>query len=51
MAKQKMPDGWVKITWKDAQGRKFSNNIPVDFYGNLQIRIMQMGGVVVKEEF
>ena len=51
MAKQKMPDGWVRITWKDTDGKKWSSNMPISLYGNFQLRVMSNGGVVIKEEF
>ena len=51
MKRQKMPDDWVSITWKDAGGKKWKSNMPVSAYGTFQLRIMSSGGVIVKEEF
>jgi len=51
MKKQKMPDGWVRITWKDSLGKKYIDNMPVSTYGFFQIRVMESGGFIIKEEF
>jgi len=49
--KQTMPDGWVRITWKDGTGKKWSDNMPISAYGLFQLRVMEKGGIIVKEQF
>jgi hypothetical protein len=51
MVKQKMPDGWVRITWKDNDRKKWVVNIPMSAYASLQMRILEKGGVIIKEEY
>jgi len=51
MTKQKMPTGWVRVTWKDNNGKKWSSNVPISAYGRIQLEIIAKGGVIIKEEF
>jgi hypothetical protein len=51
MTKQKMPDGWIRVTWKDAQGKKWNSNMPVSAFGHFELNLLSKGGVIVKEEF
>jgi hypothetical protein len=51
MTKQKMPDGWIRVTWKDAQGKKWSDNMPISAFGHFELTLLSKGGVIVKEEF
>lgn len=45
-----LPNGWLKITWKDAQGRKRSSNIPESMESDISARIYGANGTIIKIE-
>lgn len=51
MKKQKLPDGWIRITWKDCSGKKWSDNMPISALGHFELRLLNKGGMIVKQEF
>jgi len=45
---KKMPDGWVSIKWKDAKGRKFTNNVPKVMKTMTIMNVESSGGRIIK---
>lgn len=46
--KSRMPEGWAKVTWKDAQGRRFVDSIPECSLAGTKNTIDSVGGSVIK---
>lgn len=46
--KNKMPEGWVKIVWRDGTGIKFTDSVPEVMLHGLKLNINIAGGIVLK---
>jgi hypothetical protein len=46
--KQKMPDGWVHVEWKDNIGQKWFSNIPDTLVPQFKSKVIESGGSIIK---
>jgi hypothetical protein len=46
--KQKMPDGWVHVEWKDSTGKKWFNNMPESDLMRFKFKVMEKDGKIIK---
>jgi hypothetical protein len=46
--KQRMPDGWVQVQWKDVDGHKWTSNMPQSYFKHFYLRLLTTGGVVTR---
>lgn len=48
-----MPDGWIKIMWKDKNNKKWSASIPniESLYLKVIEKIVKSGGTIIKTQY
>ena len=47
----KMPEGWMKVKWKDSSGNIWNDSIPKSTYSDFNMNVMVKGGIVVKTDY
>jgi hypothetical protein len=42
------PEGWVRVTWKDAQDKVWRDNIPEATLEQFKWNVLNHGGIIIK---